>query len=817
MSAVRLICLAFSLLLLAHHGLAQPLRTTREYEFKPPSPEAAAQDLVQEYTRLKAAQDWPGALRVSRDLLDKTAQASADLKVDIRVIGIDALGNFVTNSPADRAGLDREALGYHRDAIQFAGQDALRVAQANIAIGLYYSKTWRNGVGTPYLRQAIDYYTSVGDKFQVLRGYNDMAGSFADRGETDVSYYFRDKALAAGEEYFQIGVSPPAGQEWITYADLLVAGTADATDRHDLARIEKNWALLQRISTTYFTFKFREHFRIAPYFAMAGDERRARAILAEGQRLLSRAEGLTGESKQRLQIEGVCSEAMIEWAAKRFDRAADLYGRCAADVTRVGEGLRPSTLINHGTALEKSGRADPALARYEDAIRVTETTRSSYSVADRAAIFGNPVFREPYWGRIRILAERASRTRSANDFFTALGATERIRARQFGELLFGDGGNAADGDIAPARLQGFASQLGEDTVAIGYTLMTDRVIILAFTRTDQMTASVPLDGNGFAAELAEVHKRLANPRSPVAEIERDLLGISRTLIAPVAAFIAGKRQIMVLQDGALNMVPFGLISARPDAYEPLLQQSVIRVLPSLRIEQQRRATASAARRSIFALGDPAFAPAAPATILSRGEIAAVSRGSPYLQYFTRLPGTRREVESIVGLVRGEKSTSLLGSRATESAIKRSDLRSFSYIHLATHGVLGGELPGLNEPALVLAQENGEDGLLTATEAAQLRLGAELTVLSACNTGSGRLLAGEGVLGMSRAFLLAGSRAVVVSLWPIDDDSTALLMQRLYQNKLAGMATPEALRDAALEMRRSRPHPAIWAPFIAIGS
>ena len=99
---------------------------------------------------------------------------------------------------------------------------------------------------------------------------------------------------------------------------------------------------------------------------------------------------------------------------------------------------------------------------------------------------------------------------------------------------------------------------------------------------------------------------------------------------------------------------------------------------------------------------------------------------------------------------------------------------------------------------------------------KLRLNADVTVLSACKTGSGKLVVGEGVLGMSRSFLLAGSRRTVVSLWSVASKETEELMVHFYNGLVRGNAVSEALRLAAMEIRRTRPHPFFWAPFVAVG-
>ena len=124
---------------------------------------------------------------------------------------------------------------------------------------------------------------------------------------------------------------------------------------------------------------------------------------------------------------------------------------------------------------------------------------------------------------------------------------------------------------------------------------------------------------------------------------------------------------------------------------------------------------------------------------------------------------------------------------------------------------------------MLGSESAEDGFLTSSEVSLFKLDAELTVLSACNTGRGEVITGEGVMGMSRAFLAAGSRSVVVSLWPVASKQTELLMVDFYRKLRGGLPAAEALRAAKLEMvARARKagapesHPFFWAPFILLG-
>jgi CHAT domain-containing protein len=185
-----------------------------------------------------------------------------------------------------------------------------------------------------------------------------------------------------------------------------------------------------------------------------------------------------------------------------------------------------------------------------------------------------------------------------------------------------------------------------------------------------------------------------------------------------------------------------------------------------------------------------------------------------------LPRTRDEVEYIASLIPKERAHLYLGKDSTERAFKHENLSKYKWIHLATHSLVDELHPDRSAVVLTSEGDLSEDGLLHATEVMELDLDCDLVVLSACESGRGRLSSGEGIIGLSRAFLIAGARSVVVSQWPVSDISTAQLMKDLYQYLVKGTGTPVALREAKLQMLNSGTetrHPFYWAPFVSIGA
>ncbi len=209
-----------------------------------------------------------------------------------------------------------------------------------------------------------------------------------------------------------------------------------------------------------------------------------------------------------------------------------------------------------------------------------------------------------------------------------------------------------------------------------------------------------------------------------------------------------------------------------------------------------------------------------------------SDGQGWAKGLAPLPGARRELLALAGALHAPPAAVATGADATEAAVRSAPLADVKVVAFATHGLLAGETGALNEPALVLtppaAPSEADDGLLTASEAAELRLSADWVVLSACNTAAGDgkggvAFGGEGLSGLARAFFHAGARALLVSHWRVRDEAAARLTTETIR---AYAAHPEAGRARALRLAmenmlsdRSDPslaQPSAWAPFVVAG-
>ena len=313
--------------------------------------------------------------------------------------------------------------------------------------------------------------------------------------------------------------------------------------------------------------------------------------------------------------------------------------------------------------------------------------------------------------------------------------------------------------------------------------------------------------------------------------------------APFAQYVTNAKSIVFVPDDILFLLPFEVLSPTASKSEYVLLKTPTSYFPSAGALRLSRAIVRSKRewRSQFiGIADPVISKDderySSASILSK--IEPLSPQSPEKEtrplvrarvsvdslktrgyIFDRLPNTAAEVRDIAALFPSAAVTRT-GVDARKRELLQTDLGTFRFVHFATHGFFPVE-PGIREPALVLSYDGDDEDrmMLSLSEVLQLKLHAEMVVLSACNTGSGRVTRAEGVASLGTAFLTAGASSVTVSLWSVDDKSTAILMQEFYRNLLNGMP-----KDAALALARSTlaskskeyTNPFYWAPFVLTG-
>jgi len=390
----------------------------------------------------------------------------------------------------------------------------------------------------------------------------------------------------------------------------------------------------------------------------------------------------------------------------------------------------------------------------------------------------------------------------------------------------------------PCSLAQARACLAENEVALLFA-MGSKVSYLVLVEA-RPAGNDPADGIALyllpkAADIADLASALAEPETVALPARARSLGADgyRLLLASVADRLRGK-DLVIVPGEALCQLPFELL-VEDGKY--LIEKHRIRYAPSLtalHMVQQWQAQRKPPAGGVWALGDPVYEAADPRVRGNKlmAEATTVRSAEYRLREgrrgvaFRRLVHSGAEVRAVQGLL--PSSLLLTGDEATEAQVKTAsasgELARYRYVHFASHGILGFDTG--QQPALVLSlfgndgkpDDDGgiNDGFLRLDEVTRLKLNADLVVLSACRTGQGKLANGEGVSGLARAFLYAGSRGVVCSLWSVDDKATADLMTGMYRRLKDGIASGDALREAKLEMIKAGKAPLYWAPFILIG-
>jgi CHAT domain-containing protein/tetratricopeptide (TPR) repeat protein len=336
---------------------------------------------------------------------------------------------------------------------------------------------------------------------------------------------------------------------------------------------------------------------------------------------------------------------------------------------------------------------------------------------------------------------------------------------------------------------------------------------------------------------------IAAPATDTVAFSRASYALYQVAVAPAASMI-GNRRLVIVADGALNFVPFEALVTTDrggdySSLDYLIKTNKVSYAPSASVTAAARDQKRAVGRNVLLVADPVFSADDPRLQTGSGAIRTeVTRGlgldsavtdvnGPATQAsgplkLPRLPGTRIEAEQIGRLVKasGAQADLWLDLSANENDVKTRDLQGYRVLHIATHGVLDATRPQFSGLVLSLVgNKSGDDGFLRTSEVFNLRLGAPLVMLSACESGLGKVKRGEGVIGLSRAFMYAGATTVGVTLWSVADKPTAELMTDFYQRLLGPNPSPsDAMREAQLAMISGKKYsaPFYWAPFVLVG-
>jgi len=668
------------------------------------------------------------------------------------------------------ADLDRlgQALPLFAEAIaalrQLGDQRELAVAQSNYCRALRHQEDLARTLGCA--ADAVRIFTELGEVPSLAKAWNNLGWVQLRRGQAEAAQVSHHHALELALELAR------AGQE---------SGGSEATAHLGLARVAR----------------------------AEGDLSRAREEIEIASRLIEELRRRPASPSLRASLFATLGEVHELYMALLMELEAREPGRgYGEEALTVSESARARALLDQlaeaGLDLYR-GAAPELLVELEDVEAEIRTLAGRQHSGDEGSAA------EP--GLDRRLLDLGTRRRSletrirvASPLWNALEPTVPLSAPEIRRVV------------------------GRDGLLLEIALGEERSFLWAVS-AEVIHSFVLPPRRELEGAARETWKRLTLSEHPGARAaaERALGELSALILAPVLAELRGRETVVIVADGALGYIPFGALplpgpaggaDGQPSRLADLAEVISAPSASALDVLRRRRRSV-APRRTLAVIADPVFSPDDP-RLGGRTATSHPPLSLPGGRTLERLAWTRQEARILLDLVGPDQSSAALGFAASRDAVFSQTLAEARIVHLATHGFLDAEHPELSGIALSQFDADGRprNGFLLTHELYSLRLAADLVVLSACETALGEEIRGEGLTGLARGFLHAGARQVLVSLWAVEDEATARLMELFYRAMLEDGLAPPAALGAAQRALRSEPRwasPYYWAGFVIQGA
>ncbi len=702
---------------------------------------------------------------------------------------------------------------------------------------------------TKMMAKAVFMAWFYGDVAAQIRYYTIIGQGFVETGRAQEGLEYLDRALGLATK------SPE-----ISFPMLAHTGRATALvrlNRRSEAERELNRILEVAIQTHRTDYEADIHARLGILKSQTNEPQTAIGHLEKAATLARRTQVYRIEATAELQL------AKLYVGAGDRIKARTSASRALGAIRKVGDRFAMPEHLAMLAGLEaQAGRTQAAQALYEEATDVIEgmlvnapslSAKSSFVAATSEVFRGHFLLaaQQPGGqGRAFQILERA-RGRITTDSLRARSATgergqpggntahkeisalqlalirstsDKERKRLLAELFeaeqrlnlaaAGASRHGADFRASPVPLTTLQRSLRNEEILLEYVLAEPRSFCLAMDR--RSAALVPLAGKERIESEVRQHLERVKSRADAKESGRLLFEI---LLRPIPG-VQGKSSLIVVPDGSLNSLPFDTLVGSDGRY--LVESHVVSLAPSgTALHLLREMQAQPSQRSALAIGGVTYERERSLVAKSilpfqKDTVRAVS--DLRLSVLSKLPRTEDEARAVTAAA-GRDAVLLGGDQATEAKLKSEPLDQFRILHFATHGISDSDYP--DRAALILGWDpsSSEDGLLQAREISALRLNAELVVLSACETGEGRIEGQEGVASLARAFFTAGTRSVVATHWAVDDTATLTLMKSFYRHLASGEDRGSALALAKRDLLAQHGKDAVpyyWGAFGIVG-
>jgi len=712
-----------------------------------------------------------------------------------------------------------------------ANNDRHGEARALGNLGIAYRGLGQYGKSIQVQRQAGKFLLEVGDRPALGQVLLNLGNTFATVGDYDhaVAAYTQSLVIARKQG--------DRASEALILSNLGLAYAQQGQNEQAIATLTQSLSLAQEVGDR--TREASAQLNLGSTYHSQGNQTQAAEHYSKSLALAQQT------SHRRLISQALGSLALIADDRNDYPTALRLYQESLAIARSLDDPAAEGMALNNlGYGQFNAGKLAEAETTLRTAIARLDALRPGLSDTYRISIFDTQVHTYSLLLQVLVAAKQPE---------TALEVAEQGRARAFVELLAGRQPTEQAGQVAPvtiAQIRQLARQ--QNATLVEYALVPDddfkfrgkqrtresELLIWVVSPQGQVTLQrvdlKPLwKKNLSLVDVVNASRCLATtvscqtlaqaltgaidgvplPTPGNSETKRrtyiGLQALHQLLIAPISDRLPKNPsdRILFIPHEFLFLVPFPALQAADGCY--LIESHTMAIAPSIQVmtlasQQADRAAQPKATKALI-VGNPTM--------------PSVDFEGEEPQPLDPLPGAEQEAIAIAKLLR---TSALIGDQATEAIVKQQ-LPTAKLVHLATHGLLEfssrssrSSLQGLEVPgAIALAATSTEDGLLTASEILQLSLQADLVVLSACDTGQGRIT-GDGVIGLSRAFIGAGVPTVLVSLWAVPDTPTAQLMTHFYTELQQQPDKARALRQAILKTLDSYPGPLDWAAFTLIG-